>query len=468
MRVATTDDGGAPRARVEAARWALIGLFAVNGLTLSAWLARLPAVRDALGLSPAGLGTVLVAAAVGGLAATVLAPAAVGRLGLVRSVRLTGLLFGLAYLLIGIGAAAGSLPLVGAGLLLNGVAFAGGNLPLNLGSTDVERRVGRPILPQFHAAFSIGTVVGSLLGAAAAALAVSLPAQLAVMAVVAVGWRWWAASAMLAEPRRAVGHGAARGRRAPAGGADLRPADDGAARSGGLRAALRDRRTLLIGVIALAAAVSEGAANDWLALGVVDGFGASQSLAAATFGVFVGAMTLVRLFGSRLIDRFGRVTVLRAGALVSITGVVLFVTAPSLPLAAVGVAAWGTGTALNFPIAVSAASDEPRLAALRVTVLSVFAGFAGLIEPPGLGAVGQSVGIRTAVLVVALVLVLIVVAAGTVATSAVTEAVTAAPSSPNQDAPDGTTADRADERDVAVAVARHAESAAPVPVGRAA
>lgn len=402
---------------VAAARGAILGLFLVNGLTLSMWIARVPAVRDALGLDPAQLGAVLLAAAIGGLAATVLAPAAVTRLGLAPSVRTSGALFGAGYLAIGAGAALGWLPLVVVGLLLNGVAFSGGNLPLNLGSTDVERRMGRSVLPQFHAAFSIGTVAGSLLGAAAAALDVPLLVQFSVMAVVAVAWRWVAAGSLLpqehaireARPERgpSVAIEDARRRRVPARSA--RPAQR-PARPGWL-----EPRTLLIGVVALAAALSEGSANDWLALGVVDGFGATQSVAAVTFGVFVGAMTLVRLVGAPVIDRFGRAAVLRTGAIVSIAGIVLLVTAPSLPLAVVGVAAWGAGAALNFPIAVSAASDDPRRAGLRVTVMSAFGGLAGLLGPVGLGALGQEVGVRSALLAVAVALLAIVAVAGAVA-----------------------------------------------------
>ncbi len=399
------------------ARWTLIGLFAVTGFTLSAWIARLPAVRDALGLSPAGLGGVLLAAAIGGLLATVIAPAVVTRLGIPGSVRLTGVLYAVAYALLAVGVGIGSLAVVGAGLLVNGVAFAGGNLPLSLGSADVERRAGRPVLPQFHAAFSVGTVLGSLAGAAAAALDVDPRAQMVAMAALAVGWRWWAAAVLPSERPRTVGGQvpvASAAGLARAGGARRRtgrPGDEGRGRF----AALREPRTVLIGVLALAAAISEGAANDWLALGVVDGFGASESVAAAAFAVFVAAMTLSRLAGTRLIERFGRVAVLRAGAVVSISGIVVFVTSPTLPLALVGVAAWGLGTALNFPVLISAAADAPRLAALRVTVLGTFAGLAGFLEPPGLGALGQGVGVRTAVLAVAVVLRVVIILARVVA-----------------------------------------------------
>jgi MFS family permease len=265
--------------------------------------------------------------------------------------------------------------------------------------------VGRPILPQFHAAFSIGTVAGSLAGAGAAALAVPVPAQLVAMAVLAVGWRWWATPLLLPDER---GVRRAAPARAPAGPA-RRPVP---APSRGRRLARPDARALLVGVVALAASASELGANDWLALGVVDGFGAGQSTAAVTFGVFVGAMTLVRLVGTPVLARFGRVAVLRASAALAIVGIVVFVTAPSLPVAVAGVAAWGAGSALNFPIAISAASDEPRRAALRVATLSAFAAGAGLVGPLVIGALGEQVGVRSAVLVIAIVLGTVLLVAG--------------------------------------------------------
>lgn len=414
--------------RVSTARWAMISLFAVNGLTLSAWVARMPAVRDALDVSPGQLGRVLLFAALGGLVSTMLAPPLVVRLGIARSLRLSGVLFATAYVLMGLGVAMGSIAIVAAGLAVNGVAFAGGNLPLNVGSTDIERAARRPILPQFHAAFSVGTVVGSLIAAGAAGIGVALPAQLAVMAAIAVGWRWRATRFLLPEETRAVSARAAddaapaadhaapdpssAGRPANALNGAPAPAVQGAPTRWGLRHAWREPRTLLIGAIAFAASGSEIGANDWLALAVVDGFLTSESFAAATLSLFVGAMTAVRLVGTPIISRLGRSRTLRVAALVGISGVVLFVTAPSPALALVGVAAWGAGSALNFPIAVSAASDDPIRAAYRVSVMSTFASAAAISSPLALGALAEAFGTRTAIGAIAVVLVAILLSAG--------------------------------------------------------
>lgn len=396
---------GLVRDEVQTARWALLGLFAVNGLTLSAWLARLPAMRDALELTPAHLGTVLLAGSIGGLVTMSQAPRIVGRLGPANAVRAFGAVFGVAYLVMGLASALGSVPVLAVGLLLHGVALAGNNLTINLASAVVERRARKPILSQFHAAFSIGTVVGSLAGAGAAALSVPLLVQFLALAAVAVAWRLLAAGSMLGDEVKATGTPRAHG----AGSGATRP---------GLLATWREPRAILIGAIILVAVVSEFAANDWLALAMVDGRGSPESVAALVFALFVTAMTVVRLLGASLLERFGRVAVLRGGAVVSIAGVLLFVLAPNVPLAALGVLAWGAGAALNFPIAVSASSDDPARAANRIAVLSMFAAVAPLVESPGIGMLAGQVGVRYALLAIAVALLFIVVTARQVAPEA--------------------------------------------------
>src|SRR5690606_22098706 len=121
---------------------------------------------------------------------------------------------------------------------------------------------------------------------------------------------------------------------------------------------------------------------------------------AVVFGTFVAAMTVMRLAGTRLIDRFGRVTVLRASGVASIAGLLLFGFAPTLGLAGVGVVLWGFGAALAVPVGIAAASDEPLRAAGRVSVVSAFASMASLAAPPLLGLAAEAVGARHALVLI--------------------------------------------------------------------
>lgn len=392
--------------RLARARWLLVGLFALNGLMFSAWLARIPTVRDALGMSSSELGGILVAGSIGSLATVSLAGVLVERFGGRLVLWLSTGAFASGYVLIGLGPTIGSVPVLTAGIFLSGVSFALGNVPLNVETAAVERRMGRTVLPQFHAAFSVGAVLGSGVGALAAHGAVPILLQLTATAVVGAVWRALSIPHVVVDslpPARTRGTRAPGAeppaRRSPA--ARLRAARPGRrTRPGAALSAWREPRTVLIGVVIMSAALSEGSANDWLALAVVDGFSQPEAVGAAMFGVFVGAMTAVRLLGTRLIDQLGRVTVLRVSGVVSLGGLVLFGFAPSLPFAAVGIVAWGFGAALSVPIGIAAASDDPLRAASRVAVISAFSSTASLAAPPLLGLAAQHLGARHALVLI--------------------------------------------------------------------
>ncbi|HEY0216118.1 MAG TPA: MFS transporter [Cellulomonas sp.] len=391
------------------ARWLLMGLFALNGLMFSGWLARIPAVRDSLGMSAAELGGILIAGSIGSLATVSIAGMLVNRYGGRVVLYLSTAAFAAAYVLIGLGPTLGSAPVLAVGIFLSGAAFALGNVPLNVETAAVERRLGRTVLPQFHAAFSIGSVLGSGVGALAAFADVPLLVQFTATALVGTVWRMVSVPGAVIESlpadraaARASGGARTAGTATESGlAARLRVARvRRIARPGAALGAWREPRTLLIGVVIMSAALSEGSANDWLALAVVDGFDQTEAIGAAMFGVFVGAMTAVRLLGTRLIDRYGRVAVLRGSGIVSLAGLVLFGVAPSLPLAAVGIVAWGFGAALTVPLGIAAASDDPLRAASRVAVVSAFSSTASLAAPPLLGLAAELVGARHALLLI--------------------------------------------------------------------
>jgi MFS family permease len=161
----------------------------------------------------------------------------------------------------------------------------------------------------------------------------------------------------------------------------------------------KDPRTLLIGVLVLAAAFAEGSANDWLAIASVDGHGVANATGAVIFGIFVTAMTVGRLTGVFLLDRFGRVPVLRASFLLASIGLLVFIFVPNVPVAIAGAVLWGLGSALGFPIGMSAAADDPKTAAARVSAVATIGYFAFLVGPPVIGLLGEHVGVIHALLV---------------------------------------------------------------------
>jgi MFS family permease len=115
-------------------------------------------------------------------------------------------------------------------------------------------------------------------------------------------------------------------------------------------------------------------------------------------------MTVVRLFGGPLVDRFGRVAVLRILAVAAASGILLFILAPNLPLVLVGAALWGIGASLGFPLGMSAAADDPAKAAARVSAAATIGYVAFLGGPPVLGFISEHIGLlNTLFILVALV-----------------------------------------------------------------
>lgn len=388
-------------ASVRAAALAIFAIFGTNGFIFASWAARIPSVTQALGLSTGEMGAVLLVGAVGSLVSLPLTGSVVDRIGLKATVRLGGGLAVAAGGVIAVGLLAHSVWVVTAGMVLFGSGIAFWDVAQNIGGADVEHRLGRTVMPQFHAAFSGGAVLGALVGAGLSAAGVDLAVHLfGIVAVVLV--------IIVAVPRYFLAHDA--GHPAAAAGA---PAEgEAAAPKPGVLDAWRHPRTVLIGVVVLGATLTEGAGNDWISKGVVDGLGASEAAGAGLFAVFVGAMTVARWFGGRVIDRIGRVAALRISMLSALIGLTAYALAGTYWLSAVGAVFWGLGAALAFPMGMSAAADDPRRAAARVSVVSTIGYVAFLAGPPFLGFLGDHFGLRHALLAILVPILLALALAG--------------------------------------------------------
>ena len=368
---------------------ATFGAFVVSGLAFASWAARIPQIRDQLGLNPATLGLVLLSISAGCVAALPVSGAVVARFGSRRTVIAGAALFGAGMAVVAVGTLAGVAAVV-VGLVVLGVATAAWDVAMNLQGTVIERRLGRSMMSRFHAGFSVGTVLGALIGTVMVALRVPVVVHLAAVAVVVPVAVPVAARRFLADDRRATG-----GRRA--------------------FAAWTERRTVLIGLFALAFTFAEGAGTDWISLAAIDGHRLAAWAATLAFAAFLGAMTAGRWFGPGLLDRYGRVRVVRALTITASAGTALFVLAPAAPLAFAGALLWGLGISLGFPVAVSAAGADPERAAGRVSVISSIGYSAFLAGPPAIGFLGAHVTVLRALLAVAAVLAAAAMCSGIVA-----------------------------------------------------
>ena len=345
-------------------------------------LSRVPQIRDGLGLRPGPLGLLLLMTAVGSLLSLPLSGSIVHRFGVSRTVSVMSALCctGLGMAAIGTTITA---PAVGAGLFVFGFGGGAWDVAQNVEAAAVEQRLGRSIMSWFHAAFSVGTVLGALGGAVMNALHVRPVFHLiAVTGAVAVAAQFASRGFLVDDAETNESPSEARNPWQP----------------------WTEPRTLLIGLFVLCMAFAEGTGNDWLSVATIDGYHASNALGSFAYVAFVAAMTTGRWFGPRVLDRHGRVNVMRAGALFSMAGVLIVVFGPALATAVIGIVFWGLGTALGFPTGMSAAADDPAHAASRVSVVATIGYAAFLAGPSLIGAIGNHTGVLRALTITAALL----------------------------------------------------------------
>ncbi len=394
---------------VAAATRATYAVFVECGVGLTAFVSRLPQLRDHLHLTAGVLGVILLAAAGGALAARPFSRAAVRRLGQRGTVTWTAVVFGAGLVLAGAGYAAG-VPVLVAGLLLMGFAGAMCDVAMNLQGALVEQRLGHSIMPRFHAGYSVGTVLSALFGAVMVLIGVPVIVHLAAFGVLIAIAIPWSARGYLPDPVHVIEHEDAPVADLVYDAEDLpqRPGPAAVSTPAAAPAATarpinfwREPRTVLIGLFALAFGFGEGAGNDWIGVGVVDGYRTRAVLGTIAYATFLAGMMATRWFGARALDRFGRVAVLRTCCVTAALGLALFCSGLSLVTAFLGAGLWGVGVSFGYPVGMSAAADDPRYATERVTVVSTIGKIASFAGPPLIGLLGDHISVLRALLAVA-------------------------------------------------------------------
>ncbi|MEU6861306.1 MFS transporter [Glycomyces sp. NPDC046736] len=367
------------------ARWrnAVLVVFALSGFVFANWAARIPNIRDLLGASTREMGVLIVGMSIGAILGLLASSHVISRIGATQAIRwfLSAAAFGL----IAVGVIAAVAPLywlLFAALMVLGAGNSVLDVAMNLSGAANERRIAKTLMPLFHAAFSLGTMLGAGTGALTEKLAVPVGLHLSVVGAVTLAGGLYAARFL--QPAE-------------------EPVAEGTVVAAGWRTRLApwaDPRVLLIGLIILGMAFTEGTANDWLGLAMVDGYGLSNPGGAAVFAVFVTAMTAGRLCGGFLLDRFGRVPVLAGSAVLAFAGLLMVILGPTAPVAITGTVLWGVGASLGFPVGMSAAADDPAKATANVAAVATIGYMAFLVGPPLIGVLGEEVGLRNAFYVV--------------------------------------------------------------------
>lgn len=377
---------------VRRARYAVAATFAINGLTFANLVPRYPDIVADLGLDNAAFGTAVAAWPLGALLSGLFAGVAVTRWTSKRVI--VGASVAMSALMVAVGWAPSWLALATVFLCI-GLVDALIDIANNAQGLWVQRRHGTSIITGLHGAWSVGAVVGGLIGSAFAGLGVPLAWHLMVTGVVFAGTLLLVARMLLPghEPHHPLEPGATD-----------RPA----------RTAARVIVTLLlIGAVGLGGAAGEDAGNTWGALYLTGSLGTSAAVGGAAFVAMQGTMIIGRFAGDPLVTRFGARRVSRVGAILTVLGLAVVMAVPSVGAAVLGFGIVGLGIAVLIPLAMHAADELPGLPrgfGLAASGWMMRVGF--LVAPPLVGIVADQVGLRWAFAVPAVIGVLAICCAG--------------------------------------------------------
>ncbi|WP_314520476.1 MFS transporter [uncultured Lelliottia sp.] len=377
-----------PRKALQRRLWALFMFFFIPGLLMASWATRTPAIRDILSVSTAEMGIVLFGLSIGSMSGILCSAWLVKRFGTRKVIRTTMCSAVVGMLILSAALWFASPVMFAFGLMVFGGSFGAAEVAINVEGAAVERELNKTVLPMMHGFYSLGTLAGAGVGMAltafgtAASLHILLAALICILPIL---------TGIIFIPD----------------GTGKNSAEEQKSTEKGLPF-YRDMQLMLIGVVVLAMAFAEGSANDWLPLLMVDGHGFSPTSGSLIYAGFTLGMTVGRFTGGWFIDRYSRVAVVRASAMMGALGIALIIFVDVDWIAGVSVILWGAGASLGFPLTISAASDTGPDAPTRVSVVATTGYLAFLVGPPLLGFLGEHYGLRSAMLVV---LALVIVAA---------------------------------------------------------
>lgn len=369
-----------PRKILQRRLWALFMFFFIPGLLMASWATRTPAIRDILSVSTAEMGIVLFGLSIGSMSGILCSAWLVKRFGTRTVIRTTMCCAIVGMMLLSVALWFASPLAFALGLTVFGGSFGAAEVAINVEGAAIEQEMNKTVLPMMHGFYSLGTLAGAGIGMALTATGVAATTHILLAALVCI------APVLLGITAIPDGNG-----RNVAG--ETKTGEKGLT-------FYRDMQLMLIGVVVLAMAFAEGSANDWLPLLMVDGHGFSPTSGSLIYAGFTLGMTVGRFTGGWFIDRYSRVTVVRASALLGGLGIALIIFVDVDWVAGVSVVLWGLGASLGFPLTISAASDTGPDAPTRVSVVATTGYLAFLVGPPLLGFLGEHYGLRSAMLVV--------------------------------------------------------------------
>ncbi|MGW1751676.1 MFS transporter [Streptomyces sp. NPDC002092] len=360
--------------------------FLAQGATFALLVTRIPAIQDRYGVSdallPAFLAAVPILAGVGSVTTEQLVKRIRPGL-LLRCLQPVVLLA-----LLGVGSG-DQLAELGIALGAFGLAVGGLDASMNMLGVSLQRAYGRSIMLSFHAAFSLGGIVGASLAWVGAhwhlALWVSyLPVVAVLLPATLVGSRWYVDS-----------------------GASVGVAEEGEGQAPGQSVVFK--LLLPLCLVMTFAYIGDSTVSNWSAKYLKDVLGSSEQLSTVPYNVYMVTTLLGRSLGDLGVRRFGAVAVVRLGALVAALGFAVVALAPGAWVGMLGFTLLGLGLCVLVPQTFAAAGRLfPHASDAAVARLNVFNYVGFLIGSPLVGALGDAWSYRGA-MAVPMVLVLVTV-----------------------------------------------------------
>ncbi|MYT79327.1 Arabinose efflux permease [Streptomyces sp. MnatMP-M77] len=355
---------------------ASLGLsFGVQGVAFALLVTRIPAIQDQYGISDGLLPVFLAAVPILAGAGSVATEKVVARMRPAAVLRWSQPLVLLALLGVGAGREVWH---VAVALGAFGLAVGALDASMNMLGVSLQRAYGRSIMLGFHAAYSLGGIVGASLAWAGARWDLSLfasylPVVLVLLPAALAGSRWYTE------------------------GAGPKEKEPGPAGAGG---AVSFRLLLPLCLVMSFAYIGDSTVSNWSAKYLQDVLGGSEQLATVPYNVYMVTTLLGRAVGDLGVRRFGAVAVVRGGSLLAAGGFAVVATAPGAWVGMLGFTLLGFGLCVIVPQTFAAAGRMfPGSSDAAVARLNIFNYVGFLVGSPLVGALGDAWSYRGAMLV---------------------------------------------------------------------
>ncbi len=366
------------------ARWAVAAMFLANGFVMGAWAPQIPLLMPRHDVTESTLGLLILVLGLGAVSAMLFAGKLIARFGGRRVLSL----FSLALIpVLPMVVFSPNLWVLAAFMAVFGAMVGCMDVAMNAQAVAIERRLNRAIMSSSHGFWSLGGFVGGSAGAWVIFRWGSEEQSLLTAGVVAV-IVLAAMPFLLAEDPKPVVTVAA-----PAPKSRLFP---------------KDFHVWLLGFLALASMVPEGAVLDWAAIYMQKELGSDVFVSGLGFAFFAGAMALMRFLGDSVRNRFGAVRTLRVSGLLGAAGMMGGALAAQDWMVIVSFFVAGLGIANMVPILFSAAGNHPHLPSASAISIVTMVGYCGiLVAPSTIGFVAEHVGFRPTYAGLSLVLIVV-------------------------------------------------------------